>query len=145
MKVDSILFACERNAVRSPIAEALMKHFHGRRVYVDSCGLRPGEIDPFAIAVVEEIGLDLSKHRTKSFDNLEDGYFDLVISLSPEAQHRAVEMTRNSAVEIEYWPTPDATAEHGSRGQRLDAYRAVCEYLRERILKRFPLPRAVAP
>ena len=102
-----MLFACTHNAIRSPMAEAVMKYLHGRRVYVDSVGLRPQPIDPFAVAVLDEIGIDLSRHRPKSFDDLEDDYFDLVISLSPEAQHRAVELTRTSSCEIEFWPTMD--------------------------------------
>ncbi len=142
-KINAVLFACERNSVRSPIAEALLKHFHGRAIYVDSCGLKDGEIDPFAAEVMREIGLDLSRHKSKTFDDLDDGFFDLVITLSPEAQHRAVEMTRDSAVTIEYWQTADATAENGSREQRLAAYRAVRDALREQILVRFPLPGSV--
>lgn len=144
-KITAVLFACERNAVRSPIAEALLKHYHGHTIYVDSCGLKDGEIDPFAAEVMREIGLDLSRHKSKTFDDLDDGFFDLVVTLSPEAQHRAVEMTRNSAVEIEYWPTPDATAEHGSREQRLRAYRAVRDAIRKMVLDRFPLPGSTAP
>jgi len=89
---------------------------------------------------MREVGLDLSRHQSKTFDDLDDGFFDLVITLSPEAQHRAVEMTRHAAVEIEYWPTADATAEHGSREQRLAAYRAVRDALWAKILERFPLP-----
>ena len=139
-KINAVLFACDRNAVRSPMAEALLKHYRGRTIYVNSCGLRDGAIDPFAAAVMLEIGLDLSRHRSKTFDDLDDGFFDLVITLSPDAQHRAVEMTRNNAVDIEYWPTADATAEQGSREQRLMAYRAVRDTLRARILAHFPLP-----
>jgi protein-tyrosine-phosphatase len=145
MSVHSVLFACERNAVRSPMAEALLKHFHGQTIYVDSCGLHDGEIDPFAAEVMREIGLDLSRHRSKTFDDLDDGFFDLVVTLSPEAQHRAIEMTRTSAVEIEYWPTADATAEYGSREQRLQAYRSVRDSLRQRILERFPVMGSPAP
>ncbi len=84
----SVLFACSMNAIRSPMAEAILKFLHGRHVYVDSAGVRAGEPDPFAVAVMDEIGIELGRHRPKSFDQLEDGYFDLVISLSPEAQHR---------------------------------------------------------
>jgi protein-tyrosine-phosphatase len=145
VQLNSILFACERNAVRSPMAEALLKHFHGRSIYVDSCGLRDGEIDPFAAEVIREIGLDLSRHRSKTFDDLDDGFFDLVITLSPEAQHRAIEMTRGTAVEIEYWATADATAATGSREQRLEAYRAVRDTIRQKILERFPVSGGVSP
>ena len=134
----SILFACNHNAVRSPMAEAVMKMLHGRRVYVDSVGLRPEPIDPFVVAVLDEIGIDLSKHRPKSFDDLEDDYFDLVISLSPEAQHRAVELTRTSSCEIEYWPIMDPSLITGNPEQRLDAYRVLRDDLRQRLGRRFP-------
>lgn len=138
----SILFACTHNAIRSPMAESIMKYLHGQRVYVQSVGVRPQPIDPFAVAVMDEIGLDLSRHRSKSFDDLEDDYFDLVISLSPEAQHRAVELTRNSSCEIEFWPTFDPTFIEGSREVRLDAYRSLRDGLMERIRARFPPPGA---
>ncbi len=137
-KISAVLFACERNAVRSPMAEASLKHFHGRSIYLDSCGLKDGEIDPFAAEVMREIGIDLSRHQSKTFDDLDDGFFDLVITLSPEAQHRAVEMTRNDAVVLEYWSTADATAEHGSRELRLEAYRTVRDAIRALVLTRFP-------
>ncbi|HEX6144354.1 MAG TPA: low molecular weight phosphatase family protein [Geminicoccaceae bacterium] len=134
----SVLFACTHNAIRSPIAEALMKMLHGDRIYVDSVGVRPGEIDPFAVAVLDEIGVDLSRHRPKSFADLEDDYFDLVISLSPEAQHRAVELTRTSSCEIEFWPTLDPSLISGNRETRLDAYRELRDQLLRRLRTRFP-------
>jgi len=134
----SVLFACTHNAIRSPIAEALMKMLHGDRIYVDSVGVRPGEIDPFAVAVLDEIGVDLSRHRPKSFADLEDDYFDLVISLSPEAQHRAVELTRTSSCEIEFWPTLDPSLITGNRETRLDAYRSLRDQLLRRLRARFP-------
>lgn len=134
----SILFACTHNAIRSPMAEAVMKYLHGRRVYVDSVGVRPLPIDPFVVAALDEIGIDLSRHRPKSFDDLEDDYFDLVISLSPEAQHRAVELTRTSSCEIEFWPIMDPSLITGSREQRLDAYRTLREELLGRLRQRFP-------
>ena len=134
----SVLFACTHNAIRSPIAEAVMKYLHGHKVYVQSVGLRPEPIDPFAVAVLDEIGIDQSRHRPRSFDDLEDDYFDLVISLSPEAQHRAVELTRTSSCEIEFWPTMDPSLITGSREQRLDAYRALRDDLFARLRTRFP-------
>jgi protein-tyrosine-phosphatase len=134
----SILFACTHNALRSPIAAALMRALHGRRVYVDSVGLRPEPLDPFAAAVLDEIGIDLAGHRPKSFDELEDDYFDLVISLSPEAHHHAVELTRTSASEIEFWPVFDPTLVEGNRDARLDAYRALRDSLLDRLRTRFP-------
>jgi protein-tyrosine-phosphatase len=136
----SVLFACTMNAIRSPMAETLLKHFHGSRIYVDSCGVRAGGIDSFAVAVMDEIGIDLTRHRSKAFQELEDTSFDLVVSLSPEAQHSAVELTRTMACELEFWPVFDATAVDGSREAKLDAYRAVRDTLRRRIIERFPLP-----
>jgi protein-tyrosine-phosphatase len=137
----AVLFACNLNRVRSPMAEGLMKLIYGRQVYIDSCGLRPtGELDPFAVAVMEEIGADLSRHHAKSFDDLAASAFDLVVSLTPEAQHRAVEMTRGAAVEIDYWPTFDPTLATGPREMVLDSYRGVRDDLRARIIERFGKP-----
>lgn len=124
------------------MAEALLKHLHGRHIYVDSAGVREAEIDPFAVIVMEEIGIDISRHRAKSFDDLEDTSFDLVISLSPEAQHGAVELTRTMACEVEYWPVFDPTAVEGSREEMLAAYRLVRDHLKKRIFERFPMQRA---
>lgn len=134
----SVLFACTQNAIRSVMAEAIMKYLHGRDVYVQSVGVRRGELDPFVVAVMDEIGIDVSRHRPRTFDELEDDYFDLVISLSPEAQHRAVELTRTSSCELEFWNTPDPSYIEGSREIRLDAYRAVRDMLLRRIRERFP-------
>ena len=133
----AVLFACTLNSVRSPMAAALMRHLFGKFVYVESVGARVGALDPFAVEVMEEIGIEIGKYKPKSFDDLEDGSFDLVITLSPEAQHKAVELTRTSAVELEYWPTMDPTALEGSREQKLEAYRAVRDELLQRIRKRF--------
>jgi protein-tyrosine-phosphatase len=138
---EAVLFACTRNAIRSPMAEALLKHFHGARIYVQSVGVRPARIDPFVVAAMEEMGIDLARHRQRSFDDLEDDSFDLVISLSPEAQHRAVEMTRHMACEVEFWNTFDPSVVEGSREMRLEAYREVRDSLMRRILQRFPLQR----
>ena len=135
----SVLFACGENRIRSPMAEGLMKLFHGRRVYVQSAGVRGGgEPDPFAVAAMDEVGVDLSRHAPKSFDELADDYFDVVISLAPEAQHRAVELTRNSSCAIEYWPMPDPSLVEGGRETRLDAYRELRSMLTKRIRDRFP-------
>jgi len=137
----AVLIACNYNRVRSPIAEGLIKLIYGDRVYVDSCGLKAGEgIDPFAAAVMDELGVDLTAHVAKNFDDLEEGNFDLVISLTPEAQHRAVELARGRAVDIEYWPTHDPTLATGSREAVLDAYRQVRDDLRRRIETRFGRP-----
>jgi protein-tyrosine-phosphatase len=124
------------------MAAALMRARHGRRVFVDSVGLRPEPLDPFAVAVLDELGIDIAGHRPKSFDDLEDDYFDLVISLSPEAHHRAVELTRTSSTEIEFWPVMDPTLIEGNREVRLDAYRALRDHLLDRLRSRFPPDRA---
>jgi protein-tyrosine-phosphatase len=135
----SVLFACTFNAIRSPMAAALLRHLHGRHIYVDSVGVRDAEIDPFAVAVMDEIGIDIGKHRAKTFEDLEDTSFDLVVSLSPEAQHSAIELTRTMACEVEFWPMLDPTAVEGSRDKVLEAYRLVRDNLRTRILERFPM------
>lgn len=135
----SVLFCCTLNAIRSPMAEGFLKHLHGHQIFVDSVGVRSGPIDPFAISVMDEIGIDLSRHRSKTFDDLEDTSFDLIISLSPEAQHRAVEMTRTMACEVEFWNTFDPSLIEGGRETVLDAYRQVRESLTSRIKARFPV------
>ena len=136
---DAVLFSCTMNAVRSPMAESILKHLLGHRVYVDSAGVRGGELDGFAIEVMDEIGIDLSRHKAKTFDTLEDTSFDLIITLSPEAQHRAVELTRTMACEVEFWNTFDPSIIEGNRETRLDAYRQVRDQLLKRITDRFTL------
>jgi protein-tyrosine-phosphatase len=137
----AVLFACNFNRVRSPMAAALMRLVFGDRLFVDSCGLKPEpDIDPFVVKVMDELGADLSGHKSKGFDDLRDGSFDVVVSLTPEAQHRAVEMSRGRAVEIEYWPILDPTLLEGSREARLAAYRSTRQELQARILDRFGKP-----
>ena len=121
------------------MAEGLLKHLLGHKVYVDSVGVHKREVDPFVVEVMDEIGIDLSKHRPKSFDELEDTSYDLIISLSPEAQHKAVELTRTMACEVEFWNTLDPSMIEGNREMRLDAYRQVRDFLKKRIEARFPL------
>jgi protein-tyrosine-phosphatase len=133
----AVLFACSQNAIRSPMAAAIMRHLYGHRVFVASCGVRAGEDDPFVHTVMDEIGIKLGRHRPQSFDDLEDTNFDMVISLSPEAHHRALELTRTQAIEAEYWPTMDPSAVAGSREQILDAYREVRDGLYMRVRKAF--------
>ena len=136
----AVLFACTHNAVRSPMAEGLLKHLLGHRIYVDSVGARPGDdTDPFAVQVMDEIGIDIAGHRPKAFDELEDDSFDEVISLSPEAQHRAVDMTRVMACDVVFWNTFDPTLIEGSREMRLDGYRQVRDQLMRRIKERFEI------
>ncbi len=118
-----------------------MKSLHGKKVFVDSAGAKSGTPDGFMIAVMDEIGIDMKKHRSKTFDQLEDTSFDLVISLSPEAQHKAVDLTRHMACEVEFWNTFDPTMIEGDRETRLEAYRQVRDELYRRILARFPVQR----
>jgi protein-tyrosine-phosphatase len=135
----AVLFLCGHNQVRSPIAAALAKHLLGGALYVASAGVLKGEQDPFVTAVMDEIGIDLSWHKSVTLDEIEEEglNFDLVVSLSPEAHHRALDLTRALAFHVEYWPIPDPTAVEGSREQRLDAYRAVRDDLMKRIKTRF--------
>ena len=136
----AVLFCCTMNAVRSVMAEAMMKHLFGHAVYIDSVGVRKGDIDQFAVTVMDEIGIDITRHRPKSFEDLDDDSFDLIISLSPESQHSAVEMTRNMACEVEFWNTFDPTYVEGSREVRLAAFREVRDGLMARIQRRFGSP-----
>jgi protein-tyrosine-phosphatase len=133
----SVLFACNYNSVRSPMAEGLAKNLFGDVIYVDSAGVRQGGVDGFAIAVMAEIDVDISQHSSKTFDDLEDTSFDLVISLTPEAQHKAVELTRTMSVELEYWPSLDPTGIDGSREVVMAAFRQVRDHLLQRIKARF--------
>jgi len=134
----AILFACTMNSVRSVMALAIMQHLFGKFVYCDAAGVRAGALDPFAVEVMEEIGIEVGKYRPKTFEDMEDSsMFDLCVTLSPEAQHRATGLAHTSAIEIEYWPTLDPTIVEGSRDQRLDAYRAVRDGILKRIQDRF--------
>src|ERR1700761_4186383 len=138
----SVLFACTMNAVRSPMAAALLRHLLGRSLYFESAGVRAGNLDPLAVEAMDEIGIEIAAHKPRRFEDLEDSSFDLVITLSPEAQHKAMELTRTHATEVEYWPTLDPTAFEGSREQRLAAYRQVRDGLMAKIRARFVDERA---
>jgi protein-tyrosine-phosphatase len=136
----AVLFACGMNSVRSPMAESLLQQMFPQAMYVRSAGVRKGELDPFAVAVMAELGVDISAHKPITFDELEDWEglnFDLIITLSPEAHHKALELTRTLAAEVEYWPTHDPTGTSGNREQTLSAYREVCDALLRRIRRRF--------
>ncbi|HIC28919.1 MAG TPA: low molecular weight phosphatase family protein [Rhodospirillales bacterium] len=138
----AVLFACNMNSIRSPMAEGILKFLHGGSIYVDSVGVRKTEINGFCVTVMDEIGIDMSQHNSKSFDDLEDSYFDLVVPMSPGAQHKAVEMTRAMACEVEYWNTFDPSIiESEDRDTMLEAYRTVRDQLMERIKARFPMHR----
>jgi protein-tyrosine-phosphatase len=136
----AVLFACGLNSVRSPMAAGLFRQIMGRAFYVASAGVRKDELDPFAVAALEEVGVDISRHRPMTFEELEDWEglnFDLIVTLSPEAHHKALELSRTVAADVEYWPTPDPTVTEGTREQRLAAYREVRDQLTERIKSRF--------
>ena len=139
----AVLFACGMNSVRSPMAESLLHHMFPQALYVKSAGVKKGELDPFAVAVMAEFGQDISSHKPMTFEELEDWEglnFDLIITLSPQAHHAALELTRSSAVEVVYWPTMDPTVATGTREQILDSYREVRDHLagliESRLLKR---------
>jgi protein-tyrosine-phosphatase len=140
-RVQSVLFMCNFNAVRSPAAEAIARHYFGKSIYVQSAGVRPGEqVDPFMVAALDEIGIDAARHRARTIEELEDWEglnFDLIITLAPEAHHKALAMTHTLAADVEYWPTPDPTiVQDASREQRMDAYREVRDGLTAKIKAR---------
>ena len=136
----AVLFLCGYNIIRSPMAAALAGQMFGGTLRVDSAGIRKEDPDPFVSAVMGELGIDLSRHKPRTLEELveyEDFDFDLIVSLSPEAHHAALEFTRHHPVEVEYWPTEDPTLAEGNREQRLDAYRAVRDQLMQRVKERF--------
>jgi protein-tyrosine-phosphatase len=143
----SVLFTCNLNAVRSPMAEALTKSLYGKRIFVDSAGLEPAERDPFAMSVMAEIGIDMTADRPLDIEAIDIGSFDLVICLTPESCTRVTALTRGQAVDIEFWPTldPFAAGESGSREQRLEAYRRLRDDLARLIRERFGAGEKVAP
>lgn len=141
--VQSVLFMCAQNQVRSPLAEALAKHFFSKSIYVQSAGVRKGEVDGFMIAALDELGIDAKKHKPKTIGELEEWEglnFDLIITLSPEAHHKALNLTRAISADVEYWPMPDPTLVQGSREQVLEAYRDVRDALMKRIRARLKSP-----
>ncbi len=133
----SVLFACSMNAVRSPMAEALAKNILGFKLFIDSAGVHSQSLDPFAVSVMREIGMEISSHHTKTFDDIQANSFDLIIALSQEAYARAQDFARTANVEIEYWPIQDPTDERKNREQTLEAYRSVRDDIRSRIIKQF--------
>ena len=136
----AVLFACGQNSIRSVMAASLLQQMFPQALYVRSAGVKKGELDPFVVAVMEELGQDVSKHRPTTFEELDDWEglnFDLIITLSPEAHHKALELTRTNAADVEYWPTHDPSNTEGNREQKLSAYREVMDSLLLRIRKRF--------
>ena len=136
----AVLFACGLNAVRSPMAAGLFQQMVGKLVPSGSAGVQKGVLDPFAVAAMEEIGIDIAKHKPITFeelDDLEGLNFDLIVTLSPPAHHRALELVRTHLASVEYWPTVDPTGVEGNREQRLGAYRELRDQLVARIQERF--------
>lgn len=147
-KIQAVLFTCAMNAIRSPMAEALARHYFGRSVYVQSAGVRRGELDPFAVAALDEIGIDASRHKPRTLEELEENEglnFDLIVTLSPEAHHKVLDMTRSLAADVEYWPMPDPSVVQGSRDQKLEAYRDVRDALQKKIHARLALSSGASP
>ena len=146
----AVLFCCDHNAVRSPMAEGLMKHLYGQRAYVQSAGVKNDmEIDGFSVAACRELGIELSRHRSRSFEEMQKwgedlGQFDLIVALSSRSQHEALDLTRHYDVTVEYWPILDPTAIGTTRDEKLAAYRQAREQIRDRMLARFGPPLAVA-
>ena len=133
----SVLFACTLNAIRSPMAELLLKR-HAGRIYVDSAGVDEAPLDPMAVEVMAELGLDMRRHKAKTFEDLADTSFDLIVTLSPEAHQKAKEITRTLSCDVEFWPVADPAYFEGSRSALLDSYRALRDELARRIRDRFP-------
>jgi protein-tyrosine-phosphatase len=141
----AVLFACGFNSVRSPMAAALARAMLGEGRRIASAGVRKEALDPFAVAAMAEIGIDISAHEPVTIEELEDldGLdFDLIVTLAPEAHHTALALTHRIAADVEYWPTADPAAAEGNREQMLDAYRAVRDQLMARIKERFAPPAA---
>lgn len=142
----SVLFCCDHNAVRSPMAEGIMKKLYGTGTYVQSAGVTNDmEIDGFSIAVCQELNVELSRHRSRSFDEMENwgddlGSFDLVIALSPASQRRALDLTRFYHLEVEYWPILDPTGLGESRDAKLASYRQARDQIMDRLVARFGQP-----
>ncbi|MBU2958500.1 low molecular weight phosphatase family protein [Paracoccus sp. 1_MG-2023] len=143
----SVLFCCDHNAIRSPMAEGMMKQFYGRSAYVQSAGVKSDmEVDGFAIAVCDEMGVPLANHRSRSFDEMRDwgddlSQFDLIVALSPASQRMALEMTRHAHLDVEYWPIMDPAGLAEGREAKLNAYRQTRDQIRSRMIERFGPPR----
>jgi protein-tyrosine-phosphatase len=134
----SILFCCTMNEIRSAMAEGIMKRFHGGQVFVDSVGVRQGGLDPLMVEVMREIGVDMARHRPKTFDGLTDDSFDVAVALSPDAQAAAADLTRYMHCELRLWNITDPSLMEGTRDGRLAAYRQTRDQIQQRILDLFP-------
>jgi arsenate reductase len=145
----AVLFCCDHNAVRSPMAEALMKKFYGQRAYVQSAGVKNDmEIDGFSVAVCAELGIELSRHRSRSFEEMQElgddlGQYDLIIALSARSKTQALDLTKHYHLTVEYWPIIDPTSLGGdTREAKMAAYRQVRDQIRDKLIERFGPPTA---
>ena len=142
----SVLFCCDHNAVRSPMAEGMMKKYYGTRTYVQSAGVKSElDVDGFAVTVCEEIGVPLSNHRSRSFDEMQEwgddlSQFDVIIALSPASQRKVLDLTRYHHLDVEYWPVMDPTGLGTRREEKLEAYRQARDQIRDRMISRFGPP-----
>jgi protein-tyrosine-phosphatase len=141
----SLLFACSENSVRSPMAEALAKRLYGQAVYVQSVGVRAREVDGFVVAALDELGIDVHRHHARTFEDLDPASFELIVTLSPEAHHQALEFTRGTAADVEYWPLPDPSAVEGPREAQLEAFRQTRDLILARLKARFGSPSGPSP
>ncbi|KGJ04987.1 Protein-tyrosine-phosphatase [Paracoccus halophilus] len=143
---NSVLFCCDHNAIRSPMAEGMMKKFYGRAAYVQSAGVKNDmEIDGFAVAVCQEMGVELSRHRSRSFEEMQAwgddlGSFDLIVALSPASQRMALELTRVAHLEVEYWAIMDPAGLAEGREAKLALYRSTRDQIHKRMIERFGPP-----
>ena len=142
----SVLFCCDHNAVRSPMAEGLMKKFYGTQAYVQSAGVKGDmEIDGFSIAVCQELGVELSRHRSRSFEEMQEWgddltSFDLIVALSPAAQRQALEFNRYHHIDVDYWPILDPTGLGETRDAKLESYRLARDQIVDRMTRTFGSP-----
>jgi len=142
---NAVLFACTMNSVRSPMAAGILRHLVTRNIYIESAGVRTGQQDPFVTNVMEEIGIDVSKHRPVAINDLFDTNFDLIVTLTPEAHHQALELTRTMSVDVDYWPTLDPTFVTGNREQVLQSYRTCRDTLLGKIKTFFNFEQSSKP
>ena len=133
----SVLFLCNHNVIRSVIGEHLLKLMSNNQIYCDSAGVTIGQPDPFVQAVMKEINVDIQEHKPKMLEELEQGWFDLIVTHSPQAHHVALDMEWIKTANIVYWPAADPTVVQGAREQRLEAYRDVRQSIAEKITEYF--------
>lgn len=137
LRTGAVLYVCSLNSIRSPMAEFLTKQIFGDRLFVQSAGVFAGIADGFMQAVMAEKNIDLSNYEAKTIEEMDDSYFDLVITLSPKAHHRVLDWASDQAMDVEYWPTMDPSTVAGRREEVLRAYRETRDGLETKIRGRF--------